>query len=144
MIAVDTNILIYAHLAIFPQHAPALRALQRLMAGKQKWGTPWPCVHEFCATVTAPKMGAARLRTEQAFDVLEQLSKAPNFRFLSQSALHLQSLRDVVLGSGVWGGALHDARIVAICLENEARALWTADRDFSRFAGLHCFNPLMD
>ncbi len=143
MIAIDTNILIYGHLSVFPQHALALAALQSLVAGNQRWGTPWACVHEFCATVTANKMGEARLSSAQAFSVLERLAEAPNFRFLSQSALHLQSLKTVVLASQVSGGAIHDARIAAICIENQVSQLWTADRDFSRFPGLNVYNPLI-
>jgi uncharacterized protein len=143
VIAIDTNILIYAHLSIFPQHKLALSALQSLISGRQRWGTPWPCVHEFCATVTSSKMAQARLSPAQAFSILERISEAPNFRFLSQSALHLHSLKELVLTSLVTGGAIHDARIAAICIENHVSQLWTADRDFSRFPGINVYNPLI-
>ncbi len=38
---------------------------------------------------------------------------------------------------------IHDARIAAICIQNSVAALWTADRDFSRFASLKTRNPLV-
>ncbi|HOV19240.1 hypothetical protein [Ottowia sp.] len=38
---------------------------------------------------------------------------------------------------------VHDARIAALCLAHGARELWTADCDFSRFAGVRTRNPLL-
>lgn len=37
----------------------------------------------------------------------------------------------------------HDARIAAICIQYGVSELWTANRDFSRFAGLKTRNPLI-
>ncbi len=37
----------------------------------------------------------------------------------------------------------HDARIAAICLYHGVRELWSADRDFSRFAAIRVRNPLL-
>jgi predicted nucleic acid-binding protein len=38
---------------------------------------------------------------------------------------------------------VHDARIAALCLQHGVRELWTADRDFGRFAPLRAVNPLV-
>jgi predicted nucleic acid-binding protein len=43
----------------------------------------------------------------------------------------------------VVGPKVHDARIAALCVQHAITELWTADRDFSRFAGLSTRNPLM-
>ena len=56
MIAVDTNILIYAHRAESPFHARAVAAMDRLASSGRPWGTVWQCVHEFAAIVTHPKI----------------------------------------------------------------------------------------
>jgi uncharacterized protein len=55
---------------------------------------------------------------------------------------HLQDLRRLCKDGFVTGGAVHDARIVAICVAHGVTELWTADRDFSRFSGLRTVNPL--
>ena len=55
MIAVDTNVLIYAHREDSPWHAAALQALTGLAEGRSAWAIPWPCVHEFLAIVTHPR-----------------------------------------------------------------------------------------
>jgi predicted nucleic acid-binding protein len=38
---------------------------------------------------------------------------------------------------------VHDARIAGVCLLHGVRELWTADRDFGRFAELRVRNPLI-
>ena len=60
MIAVDTNLLVYAHREDSPWHDAALNALTGLAKGTARWAIPWPCVHEFLAIVrtlgsTAPR-----------------------------------------------------------------------------------------
>ena len=52
MIAVDTNILVYAHRKDATPHAQAAAAVTKLAEGKTAWAIPWPCVHEFLAIVT--------------------------------------------------------------------------------------------
>ena len=41
------------------------------------------------------------------------------------------------------GPAVHDARVAALCLTHGVQALWTADRDFTRFPRLRTVNPLI-
>jgi predicted nucleic acid-binding protein len=57
-VAVDTNILVYAQNESSPWHAPARRALESLANAAQPWAIPWPCVHEFLAIVTSPRIAA--------------------------------------------------------------------------------------
>ncbi len=56
MIAVDTNVLVYAHRADGPWHTEAATAVQKLAKGRGAWALPWPCVHEFLAIVTHPRI----------------------------------------------------------------------------------------
>jgi predicted nucleic acid-binding protein len=41
------------------------------------------------------------------------------------------------------GAQVHDARIVALCLQHGVKELWSADRDFGRFPILAVVNPLV-
>jgi predicted nucleic acid-binding protein len=52
LIAVDTNVLVYAHREETPWHDIAKRRLTELAEGRPAWAIPWPCVHEFLAIVT--------------------------------------------------------------------------------------------
>jgi predicted nucleic acid-binding protein len=56
MIAVDTNILVYTHREDSAHHVRAHRALERLAAAGSPWAVPWPCLHEFLAVVTHPRI----------------------------------------------------------------------------------------
>jgi predicted nucleic acid-binding protein len=51
-------------------------------------------------------------------------------------------LAGLLRAARVSGPRIHDARIAAICVQHAVTELWTADRDFSRFAGLTTRNPL--
>jgi uncharacterized protein len=143
MIAVDTNVLVYAHVPSFKQHTVALAALERLVNAGATWAIPWPCAHEFCAVVTNKKWRPDALDVKGAVDILRAWSQAPGLRFLGASASHMQNFCQTLLLSGVSGGAIHDARIVATCLDHNVSELWSADRDFSKFPGLRVRNPLV-
>ena len=55
MIAVDTNLLVYAHRREMTSHAAAREAIRRLAEGHSAWAVPWSCGHEFISVVTNPK-----------------------------------------------------------------------------------------
>jgi predicted nucleic acid-binding protein len=42
----------------------------------------------------------------------------------------------------ITGPRIHDARIAALCRQHQVRELWSADRDFGRFAELKVSNSL--
>ena len=56
MIAVDTNILVYAHRRDSPFHDAALQRMTELAEGRSAWALPWPCLHEFIGIVTHPRI----------------------------------------------------------------------------------------
>ena len=62
---------------------------------------------------------------------------------LSETARHWPSLREVLQASRIAGPQIHDARIAALCRQHGVTELWTADRDYGRFAGVKYKNPLV-
>jgi hypothetical protein len=144
MIAVDTNLLVYAHREDSPWHAAALRALTGLAEGAAPWGIPWPCVHEFLAIVTHPRIYRPPSPLPLALKAIEAWSASPTLRLLGEGSDHWGRLAGLAVAAKVEGPMIHDARIVAICLSHGVRQFWTADRDFSRFPGLKTRNPLLD
>jgi predicted nucleic acid-binding protein len=50
-------------------------------------------------------------------------------------------MRQVLDKSAATGNLVHDAHIVALCIEHGVRELLTGDRDFARFTGLTIVNP---
>lgn len=142
MIAVDTNILVQAHREDSPAHEPASRALLELCDGPEHWAIPWPCVHEFIAITTHPKIFDPPSPLEVALDAIEVWLNAPNCVALGEGAGYFETLRNMALNGDIAGPVIHDARIAAICLHNGVRTLYSADRDFSRFPTLKTVNPL--
>lgn len=143
MIAVDTNILVYAFRPEYELHERARVALTTLLQGNQRCGVPWPCIHEFLAIVTNARIHQNPDPVESALGFVQSLDAAPRCEFLSEGDNHLALLRDLAVKARARGGIIHDARIAAICLAHGVAELWTADRDFLRFPQLTTRNPLI-
>jgi toxin-antitoxin system PIN domain toxin len=143
VIAVDTNILVYAHRAESPFHTAALQAVTGLAEGDAPWGLPWPCVHEFLSTVTHPRILKPPTPLEVALDTIEQWLNSPSLLLLSEFEGYWRHLRSVATAGRVTGPRIHDARVAAICLQNGVHEFWSADRDFSRFPSLKVVNPVL-
>jgi toxin-antitoxin system PIN domain toxin len=142
VIAVDTNVLVYAHREDSPHHAAASAVLASLAQGPAPWAVPWPCLHEFLAVVTHPRIYRPPTTTDVALAALAALVAAPNVRVLSETDDHAEILAGLAATPGVVGPRVHDARIAAICLGHGVSELWSADRDFSWFPALRVRNPL--
>jgi hypothetical protein len=143
VIAVDTNLLVYAHREDAKFHGEASAALAQLAAGTERWAVPWPCAHEFVAIVTHPKIYKTPTPLELALQALAELNACPTLEFIGEAEGYLDSLAGIAHAARVHGGAIHDARIAAICRFHGVRELWSADRDFSRFAAVKVRNPLL-
>lgn len=143
MIAVDTNILVYAHREESPFHEAAFRCLADLAEGAALWAIPWPCLHEFLAIVTHPRIYTPPTTLALALDQVDAWLESPSLALLSESGAHWASLRALLSAGRIAGAQVHDARVAALCRQHGVRELWSADRDFSRFAGLRVANPLV-
>jgi len=143
MIAVDTNILVYAHREDSPHHQAALAALTELATSRSEWAIPWPCLHEFLAVVTHARVYDPPTTPALALEAVEALVTGASPRVLAETSDHLDLLAPLLRASGVRGAKVHDARIAAICLAHGVRELWSADRDFSYFPSLRVVNPLI-
>lgn len=143
MIAVDTNTLVYAHREASPFHEKAFRCLAGLAEGPANWAIPWPCIHEFLAITTHPRICKPPTPPAQALDQADAWFEAPALILLAQSRIHWGTLRTLLETGRIIGPQVHDARIAALCRQHNVRELWSVDRDFSRFAGLKVVNPLL-
>ena len=143
MIAVDTNLLVYAHRKDSQWHVAAESAVRSLAEGAAPWGIPWPCLHEFLAIVTHPRIYAPPTPQAAATTQVEAWLASPTHVLLSEGPGYWDVLQALLKTSKVSGPQVHDARIAALCLHNRASELWTADRDFSRFSALTTRNPLV-
>lgn len=142
MIAVDTNVLVAASRDDAPGHELARPVITALAEAPGAWAIPWPCVHEFLAVVTHPRIFDPPTSLDRALDQVESWTESPSLVVLSETVNYWPQLRSVLIASDVIGARVHDARIAALCLVHGIDELWTQDRDFSRFPALKTRNPL--
>lgn len=142
MLAVDTNILVYAHRREPHEHAAALALLRSLAAASEPWAIAWPSVYEFFSVVTNPKIWKqAASSPDQAWAQLAALFEAPGVRVLSEPEGFASVLAGFARRARVRGPVIHDARIAAICVAHGIDKLLTRDRDFSLFPELTVEDP---
>jgi uncharacterized protein len=144
MIAVDTNVLVYAHREDSEFHSIAVRKLGALAQGKGAWALPWPCLHEFYSIVTHPQIFDPPTPQKAALGQIDAWLESPSVTLLSETAAHWKELRALLAAGRIGGPLVHDARVAAICLQHGVRQLWSSDRDFSRFPALNAVNPLAE
>jgi len=143
MIAVDTNILVYAHREDSAWHDAAYARIAELAEGRAPWAIPWACIHEFLAVVTHPRIYSPPTPLSSAIDQVEAWLESPTLVLLAETENYWPELRSGLEQGRVNGPLVHDARVAAICRDHGVRELWTADRDFSRFPALTIRNPLV-
>jgi toxin-antitoxin system PIN domain toxin len=144
VIAVDTNILVYAHRVELAWHDRAERALRELAEGASPWAIPWPCVHEFLAITTHPRIFRTPTPIAAAIDQVDAWLESPSVVALSEDHDYWAMLRTLIGQARLDGPRVHDARVAALCLSHAVRELWTADRDFTLFPALRVRNPLVN
>jgi uncharacterized protein len=142
MIAVDTQLLVYALREDSEFHSAALKALTGLAESEDRWAIPWPCVHEYLAISTHPRIYNPPTPLTTAWQAMDAWRLSPGLCFLSEGSGYDLTLRDLCLRAKISGPMIHDTRIAALCLHHRVKELWSADRDFSRYPDLKIRNPL--
>lgn len=136
MIAVDTNVLIYAHRAETDHHAAAAAELTRIATSAQPWALPNPCIAEFVRVVTHRRRFHPPSTLPQAFGFLEGVMASPGCVLLRPGSDFARRLRATAERADARGHLIFDAQIAALCEEHGISTILTADRDFLRFPGL--------
>ena len=136
MIAVDTNILVYAHRQEFPLHRKARDRLTNLAENREPWGLPVFCVGEFLRVVTHPKLFDPPTSLDLALDALHGVLLSPSLAVLSPGVHYWPIFQEVARKADARGNLLYDAQIIAVCKEHGVRDLLSQDRDFMRFEGI--------
>ena len=88
------------------------------------------------------KLSVRQLPIESTWYLVRLRSR--RLSLIAETEGYSEALRDVLERAEARGPKIHDARIAALCRLHGVRQLWTADRDFSRFAHLRTHNPLVD
>ena len=143
MIAVDTNLLVYAHRREAQAHNTANNLLRELSEGRRLWAIPWPCCYEFLSVVTNRRIWReSATPPERAWSQLEAWTSSPSNQLIGETDDFLKVLNGFVQRPRVRGAVVHDARVAAICIAHGVEMLLTRDRDFSLFPELPTRDPI--
>jgi toxin-antitoxin system PIN domain toxin len=141
MIAIDTNVLIYARREEAPFHGEARSLLRSLAEGEEHWALAWPCVYEFLRVVTHPRVFDPPTDLEAALEDMDSLLDSPSLVLLGEGPAHRAHLMRIVTEGRAIGNLIHDAHIAALLVEHGVREFWSSDRDFTRFPSLRVRDP---
>ena len=141
MIALDTNILVYSVRADSPWHQAALSCVRAVAEGSALWAIAWPCVHEFLAVITHPKIFKKPTPLTQALDFVEDFRSREEVHLLGPGTGHWKIFVDLCRRGDARGNLMPDAFHAALAIELGCEWL-TLDRGFARFPGLKWRHPL--
>lgn len=142
MIALDTNLLVYAHRAAVPQHAAARAAIERAVRHPRGWGVPSPVLAEFWMVVTHPSASGRPSTPTEAAAFLDALWDGGRMLVLEPRDGFATRLVGLAERLGLSGPRIFDLQIGLCALEAGATEVWSHDHGFVAPAGLKVVDPL--
>lgn len=142
MIAVDTNVLVYAADADAPLHEPCRRWVDEHRARPDAWYATWPVVYEFLRVTTHPRVFRRPWSVAEAWAFVSALLAAPGFDLLVPTERHAEVLDGVLIElPHLAANVLHDTHTAVLMREHGVRRLCTRDTDFHRFPFIEVVDP---
>ena len=142
LIAIDTNLLIYAHRASLPEHRAARHAIEEASRDPRGWGIALPSVAEFWAIVTHPRSAGGASTARQARGFLDSLITEAGAQLWTTREGFWDRLLRLAGELRVQGPRIFDLQIGLTAFDNGAVEIWTHDSRFVGFAGLRIHDPL--
>lgn len=142
MIAIDANLLVYAHVKSYAQHEAARAWLEDQLVRAPRVGLPWASLLAFVRLVTNPRLFTEPESITDAWSQVRAWLDADPVWAPVPTVRHQQALGACLAHPGLRANDVPDAHLAALAIEHGLR-LATSDSGFARFAGLEWFNPLM-
>jgi uncharacterized protein len=142
MIAIDTNLLIYAHRAGVREHGAAQRAIEAAANDPRGWGISSPSVSEFWSIVTHPGAQGGPSRPSRAMAFMTSLMQTGGMRIWLPRAGFAARLMQLASDLQVTGVRIFDLQIGLTAVDNGAAEIWSHDTAFVRIPGLAVIDPL--
>jgi len=142
MIALDTNLLIYAHRAGSPEHELSRAAIQSALDDPRGWGICLPTIAEFWSIVTHPKIPGGASSAKVVSHFFHYLITEGHGFVWTPGPGFGQRLMQWAASLKVSGKKIFDLQIALIAYEHGAREVWTNDAHFVSVPGVAVRNPL--
>jgi len=143
MIAIDTNLLVYAHRTATLEHQTAIRALEQAAADSRGWGFSLGNVLEFWNVVTHHSAAGRPSSPDEARRFIANLADQGRANVWLPRQGFADRLLDTAARMRLTGGRVFDLQLALTALENGATEIWTHDAAFVRVPGLHVVDPLV-
>ena len=143
MLAVDTNVLVYAADADSPFHAPCRAWLERQRAKPDAWYTTWSILFEFLRVTTHPRVMRRPWSAPAAWKFVTALLASPGLAVLVPTQRHADVAATVITEfPHLTGNLFHDAHTAILMREHGIGKICTRDADFSRFTFVEVIDPV--
>lgn len=137
----DVNVLVYASDTSSPRHDSATRLLRQFAAGPEIGYLFWPVVLGYLRIVTHSGILAHPLSPTAAQGNVDALLSQPHIRAVGEEPDFWSVFQGLTEDDPVRGNLVPDAHLVALMRQHGVNTIWTSDRDFRRFPGLHVKDP---
>lgn len=141
MIVPDVNLLLYAVISGFPQHARAHAWWERTVNSSVRIGLTQPALFGFLRIVTNARVLESPLPVSDAVEYVRDWLAQPNVDLLVPGPNHLRIALDLLSEVGTAGNLTTDAQLAAYAIEHRGE-IHSSDTDFARFPELKWTNPL--
>lgn len=142
MIALDTNLLIYAHREGSPEHEGSRRAIMAALDDPRGWGICLPSIVEFWNVVTHPKIPGGPSSLTVANHFFHYLLTEGRGNVWTPGAGFGERLMRWAVSLKIRGKRIFDLQIAVIAYEHGVHEIWTHDRDFVSIPSVRVFDPL--
>ena len=143
MLAVDTNVLVYAADSDSQFHRPCREWLERQRSRPDAWYTTWPILYEFLRVTTHPRVMRRPWSAPAAWRFVEALLGSPGLTVLVSTQRHADVAGNVLKElPHLAGNLFHDAHTAILLREHGIRRICTRDTDFNRFPFLEVVDPV--
>ena len=141
MILVDANLLLYAVISDYDQHAAALAWLDGRLNGHARVGLPWASLLAFLRISTNPRIFPDPLSMPDAWRRVSRWLDLPNVWCPDATERHRAVLGRLLAGPAAAPKLVADAHLAALAIEH-GLLLCSTDGDFGRFDDLRWENPI--
>jgi toxin-antitoxin system PIN domain toxin len=142
VIAVDTNLLVYAHRAGAAQHDAARTAILEILNDRDGWGICLPSIAEFWRIVTQPNLPGGPSTSAEASNFIHFLVTEGHGHIWTPGPGLGERLMRWAHSLKVRGSRIFDLQIAVIAYEHGAREIWTHDRNFVSVPHVKVRDPL--
>jgi toxin-antitoxin system PIN domain toxin len=141
MILVDINLLLYASISSFRDHAAAKSWLDRQLSGSTAVGFPWTTLLGYLRLATHTRLFTPQITMATAWDRVSAWLACDVAWIPLPTERHAEVLGALLAEPGVHGNLVPDAHLAALAVEH-GLTLCSTDGDFARFRRLRWQNPL--